>query len=286
MSFIPKGILRFFLKKKAPFRFIFFSFFPITNYAQEFYNYNDTVNNSKAGKYSIAVSFGYSLPDLGYADSIITNNDQNISGFAKKGISLNLSFSYKITKHMDIMCLLGENINSIDKMLLVSAINKNIHGGMIGGFTTNDIRASNPHYISQYLIGPYFSTHLANNLLIELSPSVGLMTSIYPKITIDQSNIAYNYVEASQYNYGKGFALRLSIGLKYMLNKHIGVIISSSYSGSNLYYHSLVTYVKYSPAPPLISQNNNPYTYYSIYHDSINMIVGTFNITGGLVFSF
>lgn len=227
-------------------------------------------------KFNIGISAGTTLPLKDFKASGAASDSSHIVGSAQTGIHFNLTAGYTIYKIVGAMVMVGGNINSFG-------------GGASLG--SSAIIPSGPHYVGQYLAGPYISVPIGKKFFIEAHTLVGLITSHYPDLSTDVSASlgtygSYDYSTATKFKSGKAFGYSGSLGAKYMLGEHFGISLNAAYSGSHIKYPSYMYTTTGTSSGLLALTGTNLNINTSTTHSNIHMSLGMINISAGVVFSF
>lgn len=230
-------------------------------------------------KFSIGLAAGTTIPLGGFAASGATSDSTHINGSAQTGIHFNATVGYKIYKVIGAMVMVGGNINS--------------YNSPTSGFAAATV-PSGPHYVGQYLAGPYVSIPVGKKLSIEARALVGLITSHYPELTEGTSVSFSGFVGANvsidtKLKSGAAFGYSGGVGAKYMLSNHFGLTLNVAYSGSNMKYPSYTIHTVETTSSILSAFSSTPLPNVNTtntYNTPVHMSIGMINISAGGAFSF
>ena len=230
-------------------------------------------------KFSIGLAAGTTLPLQDYKASGTASDSNHVVGSAQTGIHFNVTAGYKFYKIVGAMVMIGGNINS--------------YNAAVSGFGSAAV-PSGPHYVGQYLAGPYVSIPVGKKLFIEARALVGLMTSHYPELKESASASFGGFATISgsvdtKIKSGTAFGYSGGVGAKYMLDNHFGITLNMAYSGSNMKYPSYMVHTVETSSS--IFQAFSPSTNTNIDNTTIHstplhMSIGMINISAGAVYSF
>jgi len=229
-------------------------------------------------KFSIGLAAGTTIPLGAFGTSTVGTDSTHINGYAHTGFHFNATVGYKIYKMIGAMVMIGGNINSCSPPTTY-----------FSGISFTPV-PSGPHYLGQYLAGPYVSIPVGKKLSLEARALVGLITSSYPEITASASGTAgfFGSITAStdtKYKSGAAFGYSGSVGAKYMLGSHFGLTLHVAYSGSNMKYPNYTVHTTeissgyFSTAIPSVNTTNT-------YNTPVHMSIGMINISAGAAYSF
>jgi hypothetical protein len=251
----------------------------------------DTPNNNKKtitanlipetqdNKFSIGLAAGTTIPLGGFAASGAASDSTHINGSAQTGIHFNATASYKIYKIIGAMVMVGGNINS--------------YNAAASGFAAATV-PSGPHYVGQYMAGPYVSIPVGKKFFIEARALVGLITSHYPELTEGTSVSFSGFVGANvsidtKLKSGAAFGYSGSVGAKYMFSNHFGLTLNVAYSGSNMKYPSYTIHTVETASSILSAFSSTPLPNVNTtttHNTPIHMSLGMINISAGAAYSF
>ena len=219
-------------------------------------------------KLSIGLSVGVCIPLQNFGAKTTNTDSARVNGYANTGFHYNVNFGYKFSKYVGGMLMVGGSVNSFNT-------------AAFGGNTAfSTLTASGPHYIGQYLIGPYLAIPIGKKFSVEVRALVGLMTSSYPKLS---ENASFSYGGYSfggsyeaKYKSGAAFGYNFGLGGKYMVSDHVGITLHAAYAGTNMVYNGLTSTIGASGTTPITTTSTTP----------IHMSIGMINITGGIAYCF
>ena len=236
-------------------------------------------------KFSVGLSVGLSAPLQEYRSTTSSKDTTHTNGYAKAGFHYNISLSYKFSKYVGAMLMVGGNINAVN----TDAVAADLLGGGSGLAipVSGTVKASGPHYVGQYLIGPYLSVPLTSKFFIEVRALVGLMNASYPHLT-GTSSSSYSYFGYSasysasidrKTNSGLGLGYNFGAGAKYMLGEHLAATLFVDYAGSPMSYKGYSETLSGS-------FNQIPYSTTTNSTTHLKMSIGMLNVSAGIAYCF
>lgn len=194
----------------------------------------------------VGFSIGPSIPIGNYGSKDMKND---LAGFAKIGLSMNLSYGIKLRKHVGISAMLLGQLNPLNKKALENEFSQaKISDGVFFASSTTDPPPSPPSYtiypnwkfdkdswkMGSFLLGAdgEFPSH-SRNLFLIAKAMMGVIYVTSPEIsgnsTTDTAtaNVKQNSVSA----FGVSYLLRG--GIKYMVNRKMGILFSVDHFSTN-----------------------------------------------------
>lgn len=179
------------------------------------------------GFVGLSIGAGLPLNDYGKAEGNPLNYNLSSTdsiqgfGFAKIGVSFNLTAGYKFLPFLGGMVMGSGTINGFN----VDAIQD----------TTHPILKSTSYFIGKGLVGPflYFSSGKVD---LSFRALAGLAYVKYPTITRTSSGKGYSSVSTFETPSATGFGYNIGASLNFILSDHVGFLINADYFGTKLNY--------------------------------------------------
>lgn len=194
----------------------------------------------------VGFSIGPSIPIGNYGSKDMKNN---LAGFAKIGLSVNLSYGHKLGKHVGISAMLLGQLNPLNKKALENEFSQaKISNGVWFSSSTTDPPPSPPSYtiypnwkfdkdswkMGSFLLGAdgEFPSH-SRNLFLMAKAMMGVIYVSSPEISGSSTTdtATANVKQSSVSAFGISYLLRG--GIKYMVNRKISILFSVDHFSTN-----------------------------------------------------
>lgn len=191
--------------------------------------YSALIFSQNANRQYVGLSIGPSFPSGDFAKG---NINDSTSGWAKTGVSIQLSYAYRLTHNIGIYVTSIFSSNRFDNIRYKDALEtENPEYGVSVESTKNWSGGG-------ILIGPYIRLPLSDNFSWDFRGSFGFFGANSPKITIrttlltdESQKNEYLRESGSAFSYGYSFGT----GFKFKLSKYY-VLLFGDYLSSQLKY--------------------------------------------------
>ncbi len=203
----------------------------------------------------IAFSFGSSTP-IGDFASKDPNNDA--AGYAKSGLSLDISMGIKFGKHLGMSALFRGQANSTETQAIADQITKQNPG--ISGTVE-----SNAWSIGGYMIGGYGSFPISEKVSFDTKVMFGFLTATSPEILLNLNGPGGTAWIKQHSSSSSTFAYLVSAGFKYDVGNRVCLLANFDYLGANPEFNNVET---------TTSNNGSSKTSFSQSFGTINLGIG------------
>jgi hypothetical protein len=179
----------------------------------------------------IGLSIGPSFPSTDFAKG---NINDSTSGWAKTGVAINLTYSYRLTHNFGIYVTAIFSSNQFDNIRYKDALEKERPEYGVSVESTKNWSGGG------ILVGPYIRLPLSDNFSWDFRGSFGFFGANSPKITIRTTLIADESQKEEYYREsGSAFSYTYSFGtgFKYKLSKYY-VLLFGDYFNSPLKFQN------------------------------------------------
>lgn len=177
----------------------------------------------------LAAGPSFPLSDFGKTDL----NDST-SGWAKTGIALEFTYSYRLTHNFGLQGLINYSSNRFDNIRYGDALTAAYSLDDSSPDTSFSVESSRNWSSGGILIGPFLRFPLSESLSWDIKASVGFFGVSSPTAiiygTISTGEKLEDYYRQSGKGYG--FAYSFGTGFKYKLSKYYLLLFANYYSSS------------------------------------------------------
>jgi len=216
----------------------------------------------------IGVSAGASIPtaDFAKADTI------QGSGFAKIGMSFNLTAGIKLMPYLGIMATVGAAVSPFD----ASAFG-NLQS--TPGITLT--YSANSYFIGQYMAGPFLYYSDGEKFDVILRTVGGLASVKFPIISANSSSSSYTQASTIETPSALSFGYDLGLGVNFKIANHIGLLVNADYFGTKVTYKDQKTTTDIDFFLSNIKTNST-----SVDSNTYGQVIGLLQITAGVSINF
>ncbi len=242
----------------------------LLNTANGQYRYGHDSYQKKRFAFSFNVGAGVPMQDFskgGRPDST------HAVGYASSGFHFEVCASYLIFDYLGIAAALDNTLCPLNTGEYATAYN------VPDSFS---VTAQGNHYIASYMIGPYLNLPVNNAFNIEVKVMGGLVSAIYPDITILPNNLNNPTAQMFKYAHAQNFGYMISACGKYMVQQNFAFLATVSYTSSQIVYPGGLFQI----TTPAILQSQIPRTYTGFSFTNMDMQLGLLSITVGAALCF
>lgn len=225
---------------------------------------------SQSDKSSVSLSVGLSVPQDQFADKIIPTSDTaaNPCGFAQKGISFKLDYTYHFSDNFGINAMFLGSSNSVDTKALGNEMTERF-GEPIG-----EIKVAGDNWSTGGLIlGPNINFYINRQLRLNVRGGVGFYSGYSPEIvygaTFESGEREYYASYKRQKSNATAFAWALGGNLQYYFSDMF-VLVSIDWVDSKLDFKNVNYQTKLKETNEIVNYS----TSYSTTIDVLSYSVG------------
>lgn len=222
--------------------------------------------NWSNGFIGLSVGAGIPMADFALKDTI------QGSGFAKTGITFNLSAGIKFMPYLGAMLTVGGTYSPFD-----AAAFGNIQS--TPGSTPS--YSAKPYYIGQYMAGPFMFFTDGESFDVTVRAIGGLAMVTFPIISANSSTSSYNQVSTIETPTALSFGFAVGAGINFKLAKRIGLLVNADYFGTKVNYRNQKTSSDIDFFLSNIKTNST-----SVDETTYGQIIGIFQVTAGVSLNF
>jgi hypothetical protein len=202
-----------------------------------------TIAQKNDPKLFTGISFGPSFPVNKFGDKTFTFSppDNNPSGLAKTGLSVNASFGYLINKSIGALLLLGGSFNKQDPAAFEDYLRQAYGNNIQTAVNTNTWK------VFKIMAGGFYSISLpqSSKIMFQTKIVVGICKTAAPGhnwAIYDPGQMSAMSFRQSKTTLPWSFCYQLSAGMQYPVSRRVYLLLDISYFNSN-------TRLKYSYNP-------------------------------------
>ena len=186
---------------------------------------------SQASRQYIGLAVGPSFP---LSDFRKTDLNDSTSGWAKTGVALEFTYSYRLTHNFGFQGIINYSSNRFDYLRYGDALTEAYSLDDSSPDTSFSAESSSNWSSGGILVGPYLRFPLSESLSWDIKVSVGFFGARSPTAiiygTISSGEKLEDYYRQSGKGYG--FAYSLGTGFKYKLPKYYLLLFANYYNSS------------------------------------------------------
>ena len=241
-----------------------------SGHAQSGYAYKN--NKLKRLCFSFTPGIGFPMQDFAKKSYIPPSDSSHAVGYANPGFHFEVGVSYLFTNYIGIALQLGGTVCSFNSTAYASAYNVP---------DTFSVSPDGSHYVAQYLIGPFVSIPVTNTFSCEIKLLGGLVSSIYPQITVAPTNPS-PYYQTFQYAHAQNMGYSLSVGGKLKVQENASIVANISYTTSDIVYSGAIFQLE----TPAVIPGAIPGSYTGFSNFNRSMQLGILSISVGVALCF